>query len=66
MTANTTFDVDEQARLLSLIQTDNDVLTDESFGLSVKSKEAIYQDVEEQLLIPKDRLPAHWLPSYQM
>ncbi|TDL28168.1 antiviral helicase [Rickenella mellea] len=32
----------------------------------MKSKEAIYQDVEEQLLIPKDRLPAHWLPSYQI
>jgi antiviral helicase SKI2 len=30
------------------------------------SEEEVHREIEEKLLLPKDRLPDHWLPSYQM
>ncbi|KAF9021753.1 translation repressor [Hymenopellis radicata] len=30
------------------------------------SREQIYKDIEEKILTPQDRLPAHWLPHYQL
>ena len=32
----------------------------------IPSKEQIYKDIEERLLLPKSRLPDHWLPTYQV
>lgn len=28
--------------------------------------EHVYRDIEEKLLLPKDKLPDHWLSNYQM
>lgn len=30
------------------------------------SREEVYKDIEESLLLPKTRLPDHWLSTYQM
>lgn len=30
------------------------------------SAERVYKDIEEKILLPKTRLPDHWLPTYQM
>jgi hypothetical protein len=30
------------------------------------SPEQVYREIEEKLLLPKDRMPDHWLLSYQM
>ena len=34
--------------------------------LSLPSREQIHSEIEEELLLPKAKLPAHWLPTYQM
>lgn len=26
----------------------------------------VHREIEEKLLLPKDKLPEHWLPTYQM
>ena len=39
----------------------------EDLGLAgPPSREQILADIEEKMLLPKDRLPSHWLPHYQM
>jgi antiviral helicase SKI2 len=30
------------------------------------SQEDVHAAIEQKLLLPKDQLPAHWLPAYQM
>jgi antiviral helicase SKI2 len=30
------------------------------------SQEQVHREIEEKLLLPKNRLPEHWLPAYQM
>ncbi|PSS29697.1 hypothetical protein PHLCEN_2v2845 [Hermanssonia centrifuga] len=30
------------------------------------SQERVYQEIEEKLLLPKEKLPSHWLPTYQI
>lgn len=32
----------------------------------IPSREEIYRDIEEKLLLPKEKLPDHWLSTYQM
>lgn len=32
----------------------------------VPSRERVHREIEEKLLLPQDRLPDHWLPTYQM
>ena len=54
------------ARLLNPTREDaNDLLQD--LGLSgIPSREQVHREIEERLLLPKERLPDHWLPMYQM
>lgn len=33
---------------------------------SLPSKEELYRDVEQALLLPKPKLPDHWLGQYQV
>lgn len=33
---------------------------------SLPSQETLYKDIETELLVPKDALPAHWLSRYQV
>jgi antiviral helicase SKI2 len=33
---------------------------------SVPSREQTYREIEERLLLPKERLPEDWLPKYQV
>ncbi|KAH9950987.1 antiviral helicase, partial [Amylocystis lapponica] len=36
-------------------------------GLSgLPSREQVHREIEEKLLLPKDKLPDHWLPRYQI
>lgn len=36
-------------------------------GLSeIPSREQVHRAIEEKLLLPKDTVPAHWLPHYQV
>ena len=38
-----------------------------SLGLSEPpSRDQIHAEIEERLLLPKQKLPDHWLPKYQM
>lgn len=30
------------------------------------SREQIHREIEEKLLLPQDKFPDHWLPSYQV
>ncbi len=30
------------------------------------SQERVHQEIEEKLLLPKEKLPSHWLPTYQV
>lgn len=46
-----------------------DVLQDILGGLQLtgtRSKDEIYRDIEQRFLLPKARLPDHWLPTYQV
>lgn len=39
----------------------------DGLGLSeLPSKERIHAEIEERLLLPREKLPDHWLPKYQM
>ncbi|KDQ63053.1 hypothetical protein JAAARDRAFT_29053 [Jaapia argillacea MUCL 33604] len=38
-----------------------------SLGLNgLPTREEVHREIEAKLLLPKDRLPSHWLPSYQI
>jgi len=39
----------------------------DALGLSEPpSREQIHAEIEERLLLPKQKLPDHWLPKYQV
>jgi antiviral helicase SKI2 len=39
----------------------------EDLGLAgLPSREQVHREIEEKLLLPQEKLPDHWLPSYQM
>ena len=39
----------------------------EELGLAgLPSREQIHREIEEKLLLPQDKFPDHWLPSYQV
>ncbi|KAI0783389.1 antiviral helicase [Abortiporus biennis] len=39
----------------------------DEIGLAkLPSRQQIYDEIEEKLLLPKDKLPSHWLPTYQI
>jgi antiviral helicase SKI2 len=39
----------------------------EDLGLAgLPSPKQVHQEIEEKLLLPRDTLPDHWLPSYQL
>ena len=39
----------------------------DSLGLArPPSRDQIHAEIEERLLLPKQKLPDHWLPKYQM
>lgn len=63
-------DVEAQANLIQNIVSPNPEhaagLLD-GLGLSeLPSRERIHAEIEERLLLPKQKLPDHWLPKYQM
>lgn len=38
-----------------------------SIGLNaIPSREHIYREIEQRLLLPEERLPDHWLSKYQL
>ena len=32
----------------------------------IPEPEQVHREIEEKLLLPKDKLPEHWLPTYQV
>jgi antiviral helicase SKI2 len=39
----------------------------DDLGLNrLPSREEVHARIEQKLLLPKETLPAHWLPTYQM
>ena len=46
---------------------DNAELLLEQLGLGgLPSREQVHREIETKLLLPQERLPDHWLPTYQM
>ena len=63
-------DVEAQANLIQkIVSPSGDCAAGllDSLGLSEPpSREQIHAEIEERLLLPKQKLPDHWLPKYQM
>jgi antiviral helicase SKI2 len=63
-------DVETQADLIQKIvspRSDYAAGLLDGLGLSgPPSREQIHAEIEERLLLPKQKLPDHWLPKYQM
>jgi antiviral helicase SKI2 len=63
-------DVEAQANLIQKIVSPSSEHTAELLdllGLSgPPSRERIHAEIEERLLLPKQKLPDHWLPKYQL
>ncbi len=62
----------ERANVQNLVDI-SDVLPEDSpqllasIGLNViPSREHIYREIEERLLLPEERIPNHWLSKYQV
>ncbi|KAI0673626.1 antiviral helicase [Trametes maxima] len=53
-------------RVLSPKPDDADVLLHDLALDSLPSKDKVHQEIEENLLLPKESLPDHWLPAYQL
>lgn len=45
---------------------DADKLLNDIGLASVPDREQIHSEIEQKLLLPQERLPDHWLPTYQM
>lgn len=43
-----------------------DIILSEIGLLTVPSREQVHAEIENELLLPKAKLPSHWLPTYQM
>ncbi|KZT72960.1 ATP-dependent RNA helicase [Daedalea quercina L-15889] len=61
---------EEQQRVLEhILHPDSanaeDILNDMGFA-GVPAPEQVHREIEEKLLLPKDKLPEHWLPTYQI
>ena len=63
-------DIEAQVDLIQKIVSPNPECAAElldGLGLSgPPSRERIHSEIEERLLLPKQKLPDHWLPKYQM
>lgn len=64
------FDVDEHRRILEKIVSPSPSNEEEllkELGLAgLPSRDQVHEQIQQKLLAPKDKLPAHWLPAYQM
>lgn len=61
-----TIPIAEHMQATNFIASEPSVLLEELGLAGIRSKEQIYNDIEERILLPKDRLPDHWLATYQM
>ena len=63
-------DVETQANLIQkIVAPGSDYAAGLLDGLGLSeppSRERINVEIEERLLLPKQKLPDHWLPKYQM
>ena len=63
-------DVETQVNLIQkIVSPDPDCAAGLLDGLDLSeppSRERIHAEIEERLLLPKQKLPDHWLPKYQM
>ena len=53
-------------QLLNKDSLDADKLLNDIGLASVPSREQVHSEIERKLLLPQERLPDHWLPTYQM
>ena len=65
------FNQDTQEKAIAAIldpscSTNVDELLDELNLNGLPDKKKVYKEIEEKVLLPRTRLPDHWLPAYQM
>ena len=53
-------------RILSPQAKDADRLLLDLGLAGIPSKDEVHEQIEENLLLPRSRLPDHWLPTYQL
>ena len=53
-------------RILSPQANDADQLLLDLGLAGIPSKDKVHEQIEENLLLPRSRLPDHWLPTYQL
>ena len=53
-------------RILSPHAKDADRLLLDLGLAGIPSKDKVHEQIEENLLLPRSRLPDHWLPTYQL
>ena len=63
-------DAETQANLIQkIVSPSSDCAAGLLDGLGLReppSREKIHAEIEERLLLPKQKLPDHWLPKYQV
>ncbi|KAF8665387.1 hypothetical protein AX16_000406 [Volvariella volvacea WC 439] len=63
-------DREQQALLIRRIVNPIDTQPEDLSGLSALARpptqDEVHHEIEQKLLLPKNRLPSHWLPSYQV
>ena len=66
----TAMDADAHHRILDSLLHPSPQHTDEllnELGLAgPPSQEEVHREIEEKLLLPQDKFPEHWLPTYQV
>lgn len=68
--SSTTMDTTKQSELIhQILYPDNDdahgILEDLQLA-GLPSPDLVHQEIERKLLLPRETLPNHWLPSYQV
>ena len=53
-------------QLLNKGPLDGDKLLNDIGLANIPHKEQVHREIERNLLLPQERLPNHWLPTYQM
>lgn len=67
---NLIMDLEKHEKLLDDILNPHDDRADEILGdmglFSLPSREQVHSEIEAKLLLPKNKFPRHWLPTYQV
>jgi hypothetical protein len=53
-------------QILSTNHSNAEILLEQLGVAGLPSREQVHREIEAKLLLPRERLPDHWLPTYQM